>query len=111
MKDGALSVYKLLRTIILASLAFYASPGCISVTKASVPQTKQSPRQHVDTRAQQQYYDQGLQHYSNDDFGEAKKAFQRVVERGPNTALGQKAQENLKKIEQILKTLEDIESK
>jgi TolA-binding protein len=111
MKNGASSVITLVRTIILGSVVFYAAPGCFSITKAPAPQTKQSPRQHVDTKAQQQYYDQGLQHYSNDNFGEAKKAFQRVVEIGPNTVLGQKAQENLKKIEQILKTLEGIESK
>jgi TolA-binding protein len=111
MKNGASSVNTLVRTIILVSLISTVAPGCISTPKAPSPQSRQSHRQHVDTKAQQQYYDQGLQHYSNDNFGEAKKAFLRVVEIGPNTVLGQKAQENLKKIEQILKTLEAIETK
>jgi len=60
---------------------------------------------------QQQYYDKGLQHYSRENYGDARKAFQHAVDLGPNTALGQKAQENLRKIQQIMKTVEEIESK
>jgi outer membrane protein assembly factor BamD (BamD/ComL family) len=65
----------------------------------------------VDAKAQQYYYDLGLQHYSEENYGEAKKAFHRVIENGPKTALGMKAHENIKKIERILKTLAEIESK
>jgi len=70
------------------------------------------PRQQVvDVHAQQKYYDQGLQHYSKENYGEAKAAFEKVVEYGPTTSLGIKAQENLKKIQRILKTLQEIEAK
>ncbi len=68
-------------------------------------------RQHVDPKAQQQHYDQGLQYYSQEHYRQAKESFQQVVELGPNTPLGVKAQENLRKIDRILKTLEEIESK
>lgn len=83
--------------------------GC-AIPKAAPP-PKSSARQHVDVRAQQQYYDLGLQQYTKENYGEAKEAFEEVVELGPKSALGRKAQENLKKIQRILKTLEEMESK
>jgi TolA-binding protein len=93
--------------------------GCSTFPKIFSP-SQQKPatrpqhsdtKQHVDPVAQQQYYDQGLQQYSKDNYGEAKAAFRQVVDLGPNTTLGLKAKENLKKIDQILKTLEEIEAK
>lgn len=83
--------------------------GCAMFQKT--PPAKTPRPQHVDSRAQQQYYDLGLQQYTKENYGEAKEAFEQAVELGPNTALGQKAQENLKKIQRILKTLQEIESK
>jgi TolA-binding protein len=76
--------------------------------QAAHPRTQQKP---VDAKAQKRYYDQGLQYYSAEDYSNAKEAFKEVVDLGPNTALGTKAQENLKKIETILKTLDELESK
>jgi TolA-binding protein len=93
--------------ILLCSLAFLVIAGCASPPKsADYPQVKP-----VDAKAQQRYYDLGLQQYSDENFGKAKESFQQVIEYGPNTGLGLKAQENLKKIERILKTLEEIEAK
>ena len=76
--------------------------------QAARPRPQQKP---VDAKAQKRYYDQGLQYYSAEDYPNAKEAFEEVVDLGPNTALGVKAQENLKKIEKILKTLDELESK
>jgi len=76
----------------------------------SQPAAKQ-PTKTVDTKAQQQFYDRGLQLYSKESYRDAQSAFQQVIELGPNTVLGQKAQENLKKIQQILKTLDEMGSK
>lgn len=64
----------------------------------------------VDAKAQQQFYDQGLQLYSRENYSEAKKAFQQAVQSGPNTSLGLKAQENIRKIDQVLRTLRELES-
>jgi TolA-binding protein len=72
------------------------------------PRTQQKP---VDAVAQKRYYNQGLQYYSAEDYTHAKEAFKEVVGLGPHTALGLKAMENLKKIETILKTLDELESK
>ena len=101
-KAGRLLVYLLICGILLAVL-----PGCALFHKTP-PKT---PARQPDARAQQQYYDLGVQQYSKENYGEAKESFERAVELGPNTALGAKAQENLKKIQRILKTLEEIESK
>jgi TolA-binding protein len=75
------------------------------------PQTRPARPHHVDEKAQQRYYDLGLEHYSRDNYREARDAFQHVVDLGPNTPLAAKAEENLKKIEQIMKTLEEMQSK
>jgi len=92
---------------LLYSLAFLVMAGCAFLPNAAdYPQAKP-----VDAKTQQRYYDQGLQQYSDENFGKAKESFQRVIEYGPDTTLGLKAQENLKKIERILKTLEEIEAK
>ena len=109
MNDG-----KMLLKLMTCSVLFMVLTGCATWTKIFPPSHQQKPaarQQHVDAKAQQRYYDQGLQQYSKDNYGEAKAAFQQVVDLGPNTTLGLKAQENLRKIEQILKTLEEIEAK
>ena len=93
--------------LLLCSLAFLVMAGC-----ASPPKVVDSPPvKATDTKTQQRYYDMGLQQYSDENFGAARESFRRVIEYGSNTALGLKAQENLHKIERILKTLEEIEAK
>ena len=99
---------KLLRRLIMYGLVLLVMAGCATWPK-SFPFKPSSRQQSVDAKAQKRHYDQGLQQYSKDNYGEAKNSFQQVVDLGPNTPLGLKAQENLKKLEQILKTLEEIE--
>ncbi len=105
----------MLQKLITCCIVFLVVSGCTTWPKifsSSPPQRVSTSRpQHIDPRAQQQHYDEGLQQYSKDNYGEAKAAFQEVVDLGPNTTLGLKAKENLKKIDQILKTVEEIESK
>lgn len=88
-------------------------PACCLVVPSTPPgqHRPSSGRAQTEGKGQQHYYDIGLRHYAKDDYQEAKEAFERVVELGPNTPLGQKAQKNLRKIQQIQKTLKDIESK
>jgi TolA-binding protein len=104
-----MTVEKKFLKLILYSIIFSILAGC-AFSKAAPP-PKSSARKQVDAKAQQRHYDLGLQHYTKENYGEAKESFEQVVDLGPNTALGQKAQENLKKIQRILKTLEEIESK
>lgn len=65
----------------------------------------------VDAKLQQLNYDQGLKAYSTEKYEEAKTAFQRAIDLGPQTELGAKARENLKKVLQVLKTVEEIKAK
>lgn len=108
---------KMLLKLISYCMVFLVIGGCTTGPKIPplplpLPPQKPSTHQpHIDPKAQQQHYDEGLQQYSKDNYGEAKAAFQSVVDLGPNTALGLKAKDNLKKIDQIIKTLEEIESK
>ena len=103
-----MSLTTVLRTLMLLVCAamLFSSTGCF----ATAPPPKPA-KQKVDAKAQKHYYDQGIQLYSKEKFAEAKAAFEQVIENGPNTSLAAKAQENLKKIQQIMKTLDDMESK
>jgi TolA-binding protein len=102
-------------SLLVCSITLLALSGCAGLgLKKTTPAPKPAARPQakpVDPKAQQHYYDIGLQQYSKENYGKAKEAFQQVVDFGPNTALGEKAQENLKKIQQILKTLEELEIK
>jgi Tfp pilus assembly protein PilF len=103
-------VRKLLVCVVLVS----ALAGCVTPKKARHAPRKPSARPQtrpVDAKAQQHYYDLGLQQYSKEDYDDAEESFEQAVAYGPNTPLGQKAKENLKKVQKILKTLEEIESK
>jgi TolA-binding protein len=93
-------------------MTLLALSGCAGLRKSSPPKPVARPQaKQADAKAQQHYYDLGLQQYSKENYGKAKEAFLQAVEFGPNTALGMKAQENLKKIQKILKTLEELDSK
>ena len=109
------------RTLIFPCIALLLMiAGCVCLTPeqprsrsggdSRSPQ-RQSGKSGAEVRDQQYYYDIGLQHYSKERYTRARKAFQRVIDMGPSTTLGQKARENLKKIQQIEKTLQEIESK
>lgn len=101
--------------LLICSMMLVVLSGCALFQKTPPPPPAAPPRSpvrpRVDAKAQQQYYDLGVQQYSRENYREAKEAFEHVLKLGPNTALGVKAQENLKKIERILKTLEEIETK
>jgi outer membrane protein assembly factor BamD (BamD/ComL family) len=97
--------------LIAACAVLAAAAGCAWVQRVVHYQPSDREQKSKDTKSQQQYYDQGLKQYTAENYGEARKAFLRVVDMGPNTQLGLKAQENLKKIERIMKTVEEIEAR
>ncbi|HUI46171.1 MAG TPA: hypothetical protein VL122_09360 [Nitrospirota bacterium] len=94
-------------------MALLLATGCASTPKAAPPAAYPKPvaRPVVDAKAQQLFYDKGLRLYSEENYDGARSAFQQVVELGADTALGLKAEENIRKIDQILETLKEIESK
>ena len=101
--------------LFICSMMLLILSGCALFKKTPPPPPTAPPRsparQQADAKAQKQYYDLGVQQYSRENYGEAKDAFEQALALGPKTTLGVKAQENLKKIERILKTLEEIETK
>ena len=100
--------------VTLGLICLFAS-GCAFFAPKAPPPPPPNPAKvqakPVDAKAQKYHYDLGLQHYSKENYQEAEASFQQAIDLGPNTALGIKAQENLRKIQQILKTLEEINSK
>ena len=89
-------------------------PGKKSPSPASERQKQSQQRasfqaRPVDPAAQQRHYDMGLKYYADEKYAEAKKAWQAVLQNGPNTPLAAKAREYLKKTEQVLKTLQEME--
>jgi outer membrane protein assembly factor BamD (BamD/ComL family) len=100
--------------MLVLSLMILAIPGCFLVTQkghATRPAVTRPQPKPVDAKSQQHYYDIGLQQYSKENYRAAKEAFQQSIDFGPNTSLAGKAQENIRKIDRILQTLEEIESK
>lgn len=80
--------------------------------KPAHSQQKSQPKSTpVDAQAQQKFYDRGLKYYTEENYAEAKKSWQQAIQLGPNTALADKSREYLKKTEQVLKTLEEMEKR
>lgn len=100
MKRRMLYAYVLMALVVLVML---------SACAATAP--RPLPPQPANPEAQQQYYDLGLKYYTEEKYDEAKSAFHLAIENGPGTFLGSKAFENLKKTEQVLKTLKELEQK
>ena len=76
--------------------------------KDAVP--KAAPRP-VDLEAQKRAYSRAMKLFTEESYTEAKKAFTEVVRMGSDTEFGQKARANLKKVDQMLQSLREIEGK
>ncbi|MRR17799.1 MAG: hypothetical protein EG826_15230 [Deltaproteobacteria bacterium] len=57
---------------------------------------------------QQKYYNMGMRYYAQDKFEQAKEAWQAVIKLDRKTDLAEKARENIKKVDQILKRLKEM---
>jgi cytoskeletal protein RodZ len=75
------------------------------VPKESGPKTPPESKALSD---QQTYYNMGMRYYSQEKYVEAKQAWQKVIKLGRKTALADKARDNIKKVDQILKTLKEM---
>jgi len=112
-------IITLILCVFLASCSYFDKylPKA-KVTPTPPPPPKQHVTMHkapqakpVDTAAQQKYYDLGLKYYTEEKYAEAQKAWQQVIQIGAKTALADKAREYLKKVDQVLKTLNEIGTK
>jgi TolA-binding protein len=64
-----------------------------------------------DARSQQDYYDLGIKLYAEEDYEEARSAWEQAVRLGPSTPVADKARECLKKTDLVLKTLKEMEKR
>ncbi len=79
--------------------------------KKAVKSDSKPAGKSADPQAQQKFYDQGMRFYSQENYAEAKKSWQQAVQAGPNSPLADKARDYLKKTEQVLKTLKEMENR
>jgi len=77
---------------------------------AKEPESKATQASKIQAE-QQKYYNTGMRYYSQEKYVEAKKAWQTVIKLGRKTDLAEKARENIKKVDQILKTLKEMSGK
>ncbi len=63
----------------------------------------------VNLEAQKRIYEEGVAHFGEDRYAEAKKSWTQAVKMGPQTALGRKAQANLQKVDSMLRRLQELE--
>ncbi len=93
--------------ICLAAVCVFAACHQKTVNKAPSLQ----PPEIVDMTLIQDYYNQGLQFYADENYLEAKHAWQQVIKLGPKTHLADRARVYVKKVNRMLKTLKEIEKK
>lgn len=63
----------------------------------------------VSTAEQKNAYDRGMKFFTQEQYKEARRAWQEAVRLGPATPVGKQAQEYLRNVEQTIKTLEGIQ--
>lgn len=102
-----------------AALVLVGAAGCPQLKRAGAKGAKPGPKEAAprpaprtaDPEAQKRAYARAMNLFTEESYTEAKKAFTEVVRLGPDTELGQKARGNLKKVEQMLQSLREIEGK
>lgn len=83
------------------------APRSAVVTPAPAAQ----PPKPADLAAQKTLYEEGLKFYSEEKYLEAKKSWEQALEINAASELTQNIIENLKKTDQVLKTLQEIQTK
>lgn len=99
------------KNISVITYAIICLSTCFLFTACPRKTPPQKPPEVVDMAAIQDYYNQGLQFYADEQYVEAKKAWQQVIKLGPKTRLAVKARAYVKKVNRMLKTLTEIEKK
>lgn len=95
--------FRLALPLVLAALA-----ACQAGPKKPA---KGAPARPVFSAAsQQKAYDRGVAAFSEERYEDARKAWQEAVRMSPGTPVGRKAQENLAKVDTILRNLRALEA-
>lgn len=96
-------------TLLLAGLCGCAGPRAASKSQPSPKAAAAKPA--VSSAEQKKAYDRGMKFYTQEQYKEARKAWQEAVRMGPNTSIGKQAQDYLRDVEQTIRTLEGIQGK
>lgn len=99
---------------VAAVLLLAALGGCAGPRSAakSGPAAKSAPAKAVFSAAEQKKaYDRGMKFYTQEQYKEARKAWQEAVRMGPSTPVGKQAQDYLRDVERTIRTLEGIQGK
>lgn len=97
-----------------AMLFLAALGGCAGPRTAAKNQPSSkgaAVKTSVSAAEQKKAYDRGMKFYTQEQYKEARKAWQEAVRMGPNTAIGKQAQDYLRDVEQTIRTLEGIQGK
>src|SRR4051812_16617806 len=76
---------------------------------AAGPRAALQPPPAVDLAAQRQAYDRGVSSFGRERYAEARQAWREAVRDGPLTPVGLKARRQLEKVDQVLRTLSEID--
>ncbi len=111
------------RSLILLSAGFFAAAGCAAHPRRRTAAVPKPPAQQAappipappvkpaDLAAQKALYEEGLKFYSEEKYLEAKKSWEQALEISTTSELSGHILENLKKTDQVLKTLQEIQGK
>ncbi len=100
-----------------------AASGCVATRRARtaavpkppaqqpVPPIPTPPVRPADLAAQKALYEEGLKFYSEEKYLDAKKSWEQALEISTTSELSGHILENLKKTDQVLKTLQEIQNK
>src|SRR5687767_13942381 len=88
--------------LLILALCAGCAPAPRKPAPAAVPPAAAAP---VDEAAQRSDYERGLRFFGREQYVEARAAWREAVRRGPRTPVGRKAQEHLRKLDQMLTTL------
>lgn len=109
-KPGFSFIFRALAAVLLLA-ALGGCGGSRSASKsrssAKVPPAKAS----FSAAEQKKAYDRGMKFYTQEQYKEARKAWQEAVRMGPSTTIGKQAQDYLRDVEQTIRTLEGIQGK
>lgn len=102
----------------LALLCALALGGCASFRKAFPPKPKPAPPAPARPArpgpgaeaAQKKAYDEGMRHFSEERYQEARASWRKALQMDPDSATGRKCREHLRKVDTILESLKDIKA-
>lgn len=110
MRAGALA-----RTLIVVTACAFVTSGCATLRKHFPPKPSAAAQakpaaqpKRVDPKAQKDAYDEGMRLFSEEKYTEARASWKKSLQMGPESPIGRKSRENLRKVETILESLRDI---